>query len=261
MELNAKLSSLEDEVKLLKGEVKLILSEIRAAILGQNNPFSTDAGQSLYADPAALAERPPIRVVKVTPEDEEEVALAPTPPEPVSEIPWSDEADLPAPEALEEGIEEAEIESTVSDRQEYAPPRPVEEPAPTKRGVADSASPSPSRPASLPKQEVLAATCPQVVPNWSLIKVAGLMVWAEEALKHVGPERLQILLDLCEFAGYLPKTAKEALTRVMNLGLAIEERKRPPSTNECLVILYQLHALMQDEETSGLTRGRARASR
>jgi hypothetical protein len=87
------------------------------------------------------------------------------------------------------------------------------------------------------------------------------MVWAEEALKQVGPERLQILLELCEFAGYLPKTAKEALTRVMDLGLAIEERETQPTTNECLVILHQLDALLQEEEPAGILRGRAWAGR
>ncbi len=70
MELNAKISSLEDEVKLLKGEVKLILSEIRTAILSRSNPFSPDTGQALYADPEALEARPPIRVVKAPPEEE-----------------------------------------------------------------------------------------------------------------------------------------------------------------------------------------------
>ena len=63
MELNAKIASLEDEVKLLKGEVKLILSEIRTAILGQDNPFA-EPGQALRPDPGALDSRPPIRVVR-----------------------------------------------------------------------------------------------------------------------------------------------------------------------------------------------------
>ena len=75
MELNAKISSLEDEVKLLKGEVKLILSEIRTAILSQSNPFAPDSGQALRADPQALETRPPIRVVRAQPEDEEEEEL------------------------------------------------------------------------------------------------------------------------------------------------------------------------------------------
>lgn len=96
--------------------------------------------------------------------------------------------------------------------------------------------------------------------SWSLVKVAGLAVWAEEALKQIGPERLQVLLDLCEFAGYLPASAKEALTKVMSLGLLVEERTTPPSLNECLVVLYQLDALMRGEEPLTVLRSQAAAS-
>jgi hypothetical protein len=71
---------------------------------------------------------------------------------------------------------------------------------------------------------------------------------------------LETLLDLCEFAGYLPSSAKEALMRVMSLGIVIDERTDTPSVHECLVILYQLHALMQGEEPEVL-RGRLSAGK
>ena len=87
--------------------------------------------------------------------------------------------------------------------------------------------------------------------------MAGLAVWAEEAVKQVGTERLRILLDLCEFTGYLSAPAKEALLKVTSLGLAEEERTTPPSANECLVVLYQLDALMQSEDSTGRFRGLA----
>jgi len=230
MELNTRVSSLEDEMKLLKGEVKLILGEIRAAILSRDNPFSSDTGQGLYADAAAPEGRPPIRVVRAQPEDEEEespVAAGPAPPDP--ELPWPYEEGPPA-----------DPEAVTSIRRRRESPQPAPEPALKSR---EEAPPS------------------QAAPYWSLMRVAGLMVWAEEALKRVGPERLQILLDLCEFAGYLPTTAKEALTRVMNLNLAVKERATPPTTNECLVILHQLDALLQEEEPAAILRSGARAGK
>ena len=252
MDLNAKISSLEEEVKLLKGGVKLILSEIRTAILSRSNPFSPDTGQALYADPEALEARPPIRVVKALPEEEEEeFPVAASPPEPAPEIPWPDEEGAPA---------EAEAEVTASIRQGNEPPLPAPEPAPRSQEEAPPLRPPQLGPSPIPLREAKAAPS-QAAPNWSLIKVAGLMVWAEEALNQVGPERLQILLELCEFAGYLPKTAKEALTRVMDLGLAVEERATPPTTNECLVILHQLDALLQEEEPPGILRGHAWAGK
>lgn len=253
MELNAKISSLEEEVKLLKGEVKLILSEIRTAILSRSNPFSPDTGQALYADPEALEARPPIRVVKVQPEEdeEEELPIAASPAEPAPETFWPEEEGEPV---------EAEEEVAASILPTYEPPGPAPEPAPRTKKETPPPRPSQLGPSPTPLREAKAAPS-QAAPSWSLIKVAGLMVWAEEALNQVGPERLQILLDLCEFAGYLPKTAKEALTRVMDLGLAVEERATPPTTNECLVILHQLDALLQEEEPPGILRGRAWAGK
>lgn len=253
MELNAKISSLEEEVKLLKGEVKLILSEIRTAILSRSNPFSPDTGQALYADPEALEARPPIRVVKAQPEEEEEEGLpvAASPPEPAAETFWPEEEGEPM-------VVVEEVAASILPT--YESPGPVPEPAPRTKKETPPPRPSQLGPSPTPLREAKAAPS-QAAPNWSLIKVAGLMVWAEEALKQVGPERLQILLDLCEFAGYLPKTAKEALTRVMDLGLAVEERATPPTTNECLVILHQLDALLQEEEPPGILRGRAWAGK
>lgn len=244
MELNAKISSLEDEVKLLKGEVKLILSEIRAAVLSQNGPFGQ--GPGLATGPDQTGSRPPIRVVKVPEEgeDEEEPAVLAAPS-------WDEE------EAPRQSF--AEPTPPVRDTQE-PPPRPsaAEWQPPAQTAAARAEAPSPP-----PREAPMAANAPAAPPrpagptspSWSLIKVAGLAVWAEEALKQVGPERLETLLDLCEFAGYLPASAKEALMRVTNLGIAIDERTETPSVNECLVILYQLHALMQGEEPEAL-RGR-----
>jgi len=104
---------------------------------------------------------------------------------------------------------------------------------------------------SAPAPAPTAATSETGAPRWSLLTVAGLAVWAEEATRQIGPERLRILLDLCEFTGYLSGPAKEALLKVTSLGLSTEERTTPPSANECLVVLCQLDALMRGEEPAG----------
>ena len=231
MELNAKIASLEDDVKLLKGEVKLILSEIRTAILGQDNPFA-DPGQALRADPGALESRPPIRVVRVASEDDEaETSEQPSPKAP--EAIWDDEAETLVPEPAT-AVEEPQPEEPAP-----APVRPVA----TRRAPAQ-----PPEPVPIARVEPAPAPAPGSTPRWSLITVAGLAVWAEEAVKQIGSERLRILLDLCEFTGYLSGPAKEALLKVTSLGLQAEERTTPPSANECLVVLCQLDALMRGEE-------------
>jgi hypothetical protein len=234
MELNAKLSSLEDDVKLLKGEVKLILSEIRTAILGQDNPFA-EPGQGLRVNPGALDSRPPIRVVRVPPEDEE-----------------SDDA-AAWPEASEESLSEPEPSY------EPAEPFDMDEPAPPPASIAEpepepAAPPEPQPVAAAPAPVAppqLAAPVDDGHPRWSLLAIAGLTVWAEEAAKQIGSERLSILLDLCQFTGYLSEPAKEALIKVTQL-VQSEERETPPTANEYLVVLCQLDALMKGDEPAGL---------
>jgi hypothetical protein len=76
--------------------------------------------------------------------------------------------------------------------------------------------------------------------------IAGLSAWAEEAMRRLGSLRLEILLDLCETAGHITPEARTALARVSELEIA--EPERPPSTNETLVILRQLDALVNEGE-------------
>jgi len=237
MELNAKLSSLEDEVRLLKGEVKVILSEIRTAVLGQDNPFMKEPGQGLRADPSALEQRPPIRVVKIPAEGEEEEPSVGFN-QPHSEAAFSVPASLPEPEEV------LDLPQPMA-----SPPPPKEQEKPQTTPTARATPP----PAPAPQQQP-AAAAPQTVPEWSLMTVAGLTVWAEDAVKQIGPERLRILLDLCEFTGYLSTAAKKALLSVTSLVPAAEEKGSPPSVNECLVVLYQLDALMRGEEPAGSRR-------
>jgi hypothetical protein len=254
MEINAKINSLEDEIKLLKGEVKLILSEIRTAILGQDNPFA-EPGQGLRADPGALESRPPIKVVRVPSEDEElEPVEAPPPKTPASVWEDTDEAEPAIAEELpvaQKPPEPAPAPITpISTRQPLVQPTP---PAATARAAEPHAAPTPPPAAPAPDPAPVAIpTAPAAEPTrWSLLTVAGLAVWAEEATKQIGPKRLRTLLDLCEFTGYLSGPVKEALIKVTSLGHSKEERATPPSANECLVVLCQLDALMRGEEPAG----------
>jgi hypothetical protein len=55
MDLQAKVTALEEEVNVLKGEIKLILQEVRTALLARENPFTVASTESL-ALPASLRE-------------------------------------------------------------------------------------------------------------------------------------------------------------------------------------------------------------
>ncbi len=93
-------------------------------------------------------------------------------------------------------------------------------------------------------------------PQWSLLTIAGLAAWAEDAVRRLGSLRLEILLDLCEAAGHISPESRIALSRVTELDL--QEPAQPPSTNETVVILRQLDALVNDEQDYSPMRAGAR---
>jgi hypothetical protein len=68
-------------------------------------------------------------------------------------------------------------------------------------------------------------------------------------MRRLGSLRLEILLDLCEAAGHLTPEARAALARVTELD--INEPAVTPSTNETVVILRQLDALVNDDQDYG----------
>jgi hypothetical protein len=65
-------------------------------------------------------------------------------------------------------------------------------------------------------------------------------------MRRLGSLRLEILLDLCETAGHITPEARTALSRVSELD--IDEPAQAPATNDTLVILRQLDALVNDAE-------------
>lgn len=150
-------------------------------------------------------------------------------------------------------------------------PLPAPEPAPPRREPeprARQAEPAPERdepapPAREPAKEPIMLR-PQPIPappeepqpNWSLLAIAGLSAWAEEAMRRVGPLRLEILLDLCEAAGHLTPHARAALARVTELD--VPEPADTPSTNETVVLLRQLDALVNDDDDCAPLQARRR---
>jgi hypothetical protein len=65
-------------------------------------------------------------------------------------------------------------------------------------------------------------------------------------MRRLGALRLEILLDLCEAAGHLSPEARAALSRITQLD--VDAPAVAPSTNETVVILRQLDALIGEEE-------------
>ncbi|MBI5284805.1 MAG: hypothetical protein HY874_06890 [Chloroflexi bacterium] len=214
-QLESRVATLEDEGKIVKGEVKQVLTEIRSAILVRDNPFESDAALGRGPAPALLSELPnasPPPAPRIEP-----VALLPHAHEPVH----APKVSVPDPEP--------DLGPDLTDEE------PVKEPVMLR--------PQPVQPAPPPR-----APEPQQ-PQWSLLTIAGLSAWADEAMRRLGSLRLEILLDLCEAAGHLTPETRVALARVTELD--IPEPEHTPSTNETVVILRQLDALVNDDEDYG----------
>jgi hypothetical protein len=133
-------------------------------------------------------------------------------------------------------------------RVEIVMPHP--DPTPTATPVHELPHVEPQAPAEPthvphPAAPAAAPAAPRPAPRWSLLTVASLAAWAEEAFQRIGAQRLAILLDLCEVSGYLPAEARQALARVGELDLPGPEQ--PASPMDVTVLLRQLDALVQGE--------------
>jgi len=144
----------------------------------------------------------------------------------------------------------AKVELVMPAAEQRAEPEPepaYEAPAPPQQMEDDE--PVRREPLMLvPQPRAQAAPEPEK-PHWSLLTIAGLSAWAEDAIRRVGPLRLEILLDMCEAAGHLTHDARIALSRVTEMELP--EPAEAPSTNDTVVILRQLEALVTDEQDPG----------
>jgi len=122
-------------------------------------------------------------------------------------------------------------------------PEAVPAPAPghaAEPPAAPSRAPVPIRPSAAEQPAAPEA------PRWTLVTIAALSAWAEDAMRRLGPLRVDILLDLCEASGHLSADARKALSRITELDVA--EPAQAPSQNETAALLRQLEALLCDKE-------------
>lgn len=208
--LSSKVAAIEDEMRIIKGEVKQVLTEIRSAILVQDNPFeeASNKPRAIQIVPAVAEE--PARVEIVMPHSEPQPAVIAT------AVPHPDDAQK---------------------AQAQPQPPPFQDEAPAQQASFSHAQGRPQQ-GTQPRQQA-----PQ--GRWSLLTVASLAAWAEDALQKLGNKRLAMLLDLCEVSGYLTPDARQALARVSELDAPEPEERA--SAMDVTVLLRQLDALLQGE--------------
>jgi hypothetical protein len=209
-QLATKVAQLESRVATLEDEGKIVKGEVKQILTEIRSAILVR--DNPFEGDGGMGARPGAAVVSIVPERL-----------PAAEPPAIEVAREPAPRA---------------ERQADPPKAPIDPFGGSGR------EPIPLWPqASQPVPTVIPTAEP---PQWSLLTIAGLAAWAEEAMGRLGSLRLEILLDLCETAGHITPEARVALARVTELD--IREPERAPSNNETVAILRQLDALVNDED-------------
>ena len=313
MDITNQVTSLQDEVKLLKGEIKSILKEIRTAVLSRDNPFAAGL-DSLGSDRGGPATAPSASGGAPEPSqpDLPQVSV-PTPNEPRQQAPagpiiiqagggappapaWA--GPVPAPQPAPPPFTPAAASPPAAPPAAappaaapappaLAPGPPALAPPPSAQAAAMSATPSrlpvepdyrpepqPSdiesageersnEPIPIRRWEDGEGAVPEAPPapererpSWSLPALAGLAVWAEDALLALGPRRFHFVLDLATFAELLSREAQEVLSGLIDADALSQEDERPLNVNECLVVLRQLDAIVHGEKIVKLPRRR-----
>lgn len=222
MELNDKVTQLEDEIKILKNEVQAVLLDLRESYLSHENPFNADASQMVSSptivinQPApAAAEEPAPAVPKKTPEGGllglVDIASEPEPtdePEPVREVEMTVSKDTIHEETRREW------------RSEIIP-----EPHP-QTGEADNGS----------KGKI------------DLDNLAELAQWVEETVKKFGCERTEAILDISEMMGYLAPEFEKVLIKFIRP--APGEYTAKVTTRDYLASINKLAGLLGRDDKS-----------
>ncbi len=193
MELNDKVTQLEDEIKILKSEVQAVLLDLRDSCLSGENPFNP-AASPVNIQPIIINQPPPVpdepppatdEEHEVTPEENRE-SEPPEREEPANEPEPADKPELIA------------SEKTAHEEVKRAWRAEIE---PGLRGLQFKAREATAGPEG----------------KADLATIAGLVQWVTESTGRLGRERTNVILDTSEMMGHLPPDIKEIMAKFISL--------------------------------------------
>lgn len=191
MELNDKVTQLEDEIKILKNEVQAVLLDLRESYLNRENPFNADASP-VVSSPTIVINQPAPAVPEKNPED--------------------------GPPGLVDFASQPEL---VNGLELPSEPEPADEPEAV-REVEMTASKDTTHEETRRawRSEIMPGSYPRTgeTDNGSKDKIdldnlAGLAQWVEETVKIFSCERTEAILDISEMMGYLAPEFKKVLVK------------------------------------------------
>jgi hypothetical protein len=221
-----KLQNLEREVDLIKTSIKRLLMDIRERMNELENPFSLAAtGTSGAAMDAQEAQRSAL--------DAREAAL----------------------EARESMLEAAKITKESDNKKELLSRKtePVSPPVDNSKRILDEQMLAVlrSQPGVLPKAAyVTPAPAVPVNEKLRLQKVYKLFKWTNQAVKKVGHDRLEIILESYRAMGYIPKESCDEIREISRLMPANLGEEHEVGPDEFVAELYALNRILSPNDTS-----------
>lgn len=247
MELNDKVTQLEDEIKILKNEVQAVLLDLRESYLNNENPFNTAmqpmANQPIIINQPAPA---PVPVPSEPPAVPEAVQEEPRIPEPAVNEPETDTV-IPEAEMVKEKEEPLEKlpDYQAEDREKL--PETVETVYKPEVAASGETAPDEGSRGWRPRTENTASFMSGGANNSSGVKIdldnmAGLARWVEESVIKLGPERTQAALDISEMMGHVSPELKNILVKFISP--VPEKQNYKVSTRDYLASLIELTGLL-----------------
>ena len=257
METESRLHSLEQEVQLLKGELKQVLVDLREALLSQENPFaapSAPANLTLDFDSSRRQSAPHLTIVPPSGHDDGKVEhlhlYAGGRPDMDDKAPGPVAANVPVTAAR------PPVAPVAAATPAEAMPSPAATAAVVPSPAVAAALPPPPAPAPITaaktgkaaraggSQETRMETSGT---GWSVLTMASLAKWVDLALRQLGRQRFEAMLDVYELAngdGALSPDAKKAILRMARLTDAPEEQTAA-GMNAAISLLAQLDSILQ----------------
>jgi hypothetical protein len=225
-----KLQNLEREVDLIKTSIKRLLIDIRERMNEMENPF-TIAATGVSAGPSAAA---------IDADVAQKSAI---------------EAREAALEARESRFEAAKAKMEYDTTKDKFPVTPERESPPPEdnRHIIDDQLLSVMRSQAGMPQKAPFIPYPQVSPTTEklhLQKVYKLFKWTQQAVKKIGHDRLEIILESYRAMGYITKESCDEIREISRLMPANLGEEHEVGPDEFVSDLYALNRILSPNDTS-----------
>jgi archaellum component FlaD/FlaE len=227
-----KLQNLEREVDLIKTSIKRLLMDIRERMNELENPFT------LAAPGTAGAPAGPSAAVTEA-EEAQRSAL---------------EAREAALEARESRLEAAKTKLETDNKKEVAPNKtePVNPVDDSRKMLDEQVLAILRSQAGSPQKTVFTSPAPAAPANERrrLQKVYKLFKWTNQAVKKVGHDRLEIILESYRAMGYITKESCDEIREISRLMPANLGEEHEVGPDEFVSELYTLNRILSPDDTS-----------